>query len=64
MNLLIATVITIVGVSVLLFISKPSQEEKKAFDELEKAWNELIKEVGQALKIDKFLDWLTRKLER
>lgn len=64
LNLLIATVITNVGVIILLSFTKPSREEKMAFDDLEKAKNELLDAVAQSLKLDKFLNWLIRKLNR
>lgn len=64
LNLLIVTVITIVGVILLLMFTRPGKEEVKANDDLEKAWNELLVAVVQSLKIDKFLDWLVSKLKR
>ncbi|WP_342505651.1 hypothetical protein [Sporosarcina sp. FSL K6-2383] len=63
LNLLLATVITIVGVIILLLLTKPSREEI-AFDDLEKAWNELLDAFAKSLKIDRFLEWLIRKLNR
>ncbi|MEK4713449.1 hypothetical protein [Sporosarcina sp. FSL K6-5500] len=64
LKLLIATVITIVGVIILLLFTRPSKEEVKALDDLEKACNELLNTVIQSLKIDKLLDWLVENLKR
>lgn len=37
---------------------------KDSFSELEKAWNELLLVIGEALYIDKLLNWLNKKLKK
>lgn len=63
LNLLIATVITIAGSIILLKFIKPLEKEEP-FSDLEKAGKELLDTVVQSIKIDKFVYWLNRKLER
>ena len=31
--------------------------------ELKRAWEELLNEISKALKLDKFIEWLAKKLE-
>jgi hypothetical protein len=63
LNSLIAMAITSTGLIILLMFIKPTEKDIKAFDDLEKAKIEFTDAIAQSLKLDKFLDWLNRKMK-
>lgn len=63
-KLLIAMAVTIIGLIVLLTFIKLSEKELEVYADFEKAKKEFLDAVVQSLKIDKFVYWLNKKLDR
>ncbi len=45
-------------------ITRRHKTTEEAFDDVRKAWRELVLEVRKALHIDQLLDWIEARLRR
>lgn len=63
LKLIVAMGITVIGAVILLTFIKPSEKEMQGYKEFDKAKKDLFDAFVQSFKIDKFVEWLSKKLK-